>query len=149
MLIRFKAPEVLFERGRAKIRTEFAEILQNFFPRYVAVLRTYRESLEEIRVEGHTSSVWNQITSPEEAYFRNMDLSQARTRAVLQNVLGLPEISQERGWLRPLLTANGLSSSHLVLDADGAEDRDRSRRVEFRVKTKARTEIVRILEEVR
>tara|TARA_R110002072_G_scaffold30957_41_gene96118 strand:+ start:2544 stop:3248 length:705 start_codon:yes stop_codon:yes gene_type:complete len=149
LLIRFKAPEVLFERGRAKIRTEFAEILQNFFPRYVAVLRTYRESLEEIRVEGHTSSVWNQITSPEEAYFRNMDLSQARTRAVLQNVLGLPEISQERGWLRPLLTANGLSSSHLVLDADGAEDRDRSRRVEFRVKTKARTEIVRILEEVR
>ena len=29
LLIRFKAPEVLFERGRAKIRTEFAEIHLN------------------------------------------------------------------------------------------------------------------------
>ena len=77
-----------------------------------------------------------------------MDLSQARTRAVLQNVLGLSEIAQERAWLRPLVTANGLSSSHLVLDANGEEDRERSRRVEFRVKTKARTEIVKILEEV-
>lgn len=149
LLIRFKAPEVLFERGRATIREQFAEILQDFFPRYVGVLQSYRSSLDEIRIEGHTSSAWNQETSADEAYFRNMELSQARTRAVLQNVLNLPETANARAWLQPLLTANGLSSSHLVLNETGAEDRDRSRRVEFRVRTKARSEIVRILEEVR
>lgn len=47
-----------------------------------------------------------------------------------------------------LLTANGLSSSRIILDEFGAEDPDLSRRVEFRVRTMARSEIVRILEEV-
>ncbi|MEQ8247668.1 MAG: OmpA family protein [Alphaproteobacteria bacterium] len=148
LLIRFKAPEVLFETGRAAIREQFAEILRDFFPRYARVLQAYRDSLEEIRIEGHTSSVWNQETGTNEAYFRNMELSQARTRAVLQNVLNLPETAEARLWLQPLLTANGLSSSHLVTNEFGAEDRERSRRVEFRVRTKARTEIVRILEEI-
>lgn len=148
LLIRFKSPEVLFERGQTVIRERFAAILADFFPRYVAVLRTFQDSLDEIRIEGHTSSIWNEFTTPEAAYILNMELSQARTRAVLQNVLGLQSIVGDRGWLQPLLTANGLSSSRLVLAADGTEDQDRSRRVEFRVRTKARSEIVRILETV-
>lgn len=146
LLIRFKSPEVLFERGFAAIRPEFANILRDFFPRYVDVLSPFRTSIEEVRVEGHTSSIWNQDTSAEEAYFLNMQLSQARTRAVLQNVLSLAEVRENRSWLQGLLTANGLSSSRPVLGSSGAEDPDRSRRVEFRVRTTARTEIVRILE---
>ena len=146
LLIRFKAPEVLFERGRTTIRPQFSAILNNFFPRYVGVLQPFRASIDEVRIEGHTSSVWNQGTSADEAYFRNMELSQARTRAVLQKVLNLPDIAEERSWLQPLLTANGLSSSRLVLNTDGIENRELSRRVEFRIRTTARTEIVRILE---
>jgi outer membrane protein OmpA-like peptidoglycan-associated protein len=115
----------------------------------VKVLDKFRPSIEEVRIEGHTSSVWNHTTPPDDAYFKNMELSQERTRAVLQNVLGLAEIDSDRHWLQPLLTANGLSSSRPVLNADGTENRDRSRRVEFRIRTTVRTEIVRILEEVR
>ena len=146
LLIRFKAPEVLFDRGQATIRPLFAAILRDFFPRYVRVLQPFKAVIEEVRIEGHTSSIWNLNTSADEAYFRNMALSQSRTRAVLQNVLNLPEIARERMWLQRLLTANGLSSSRLVLNAKGVEDRERSRRVEFRIRTTARTEIVRILE---
>jgi outer membrane protein OmpA-like peptidoglycan-associated protein len=146
LLVRFRSPEVLFEQGDAVIRSEFSAILGDFFPRYVKVLSAFRDSIEEVRIEGHTSSVWNDMVSLEEAYFLNMELSQARTRAVLQNVLGLESISGERNWLRPLLTANGLSSSRLVTNLQGKEDEERSRRVEFRIRTKARTEIVRILE---
>lgn len=148
LLIRFKAPDVLFETGRASIRPRFAEVLADFFPRYVGVLETFRDSIEEVRIEGHTSSIWNQITNEDDAYFKNMELSQERTRAVLRNVLNIPAVAHERGWLQPLLTANGLSSSRLVLDEQGAENREKSRRVEFRIRTTARTEIVRILEEV-
>jgi outer membrane protein OmpA-like peptidoglycan-associated protein len=75
-----------------------------------------------------------------------MELSQARTRAVLQEVFSLSEIGGHRPWLQPLLTANGLSSSRPVILDNGREDHDRSRRVEFRIRTTARTEIVRILE---
>lgn len=146
LLIRFKAPDVLFETGRAVIRSRFTSILSDFFPRYVRVLAPFRNSIDEVRIEGHTSSIWNQSTDKDDAYFLNMGLSQARTRAVLQNVLGLDEVADERPWLQSIMTANGLSSSKPVLRTDGTEDRGLSRRVEFRVRTTARTEIVRILE---
>lgn len=149
LLVRFKSPDVLFERGRAEIRPEFAAILRDFFPRFVSVLNPFRSFLDEVRIEGHTSSVWNQSTSQQAAYFLNMELSQSRTRAVLQNVLGLEAVVSDREWLMPLVTANGLSSSRPVLDANGLEDPQRSRRVEFRIRTTAKTEIVRILEAAR
>ena len=152
LVIRFKfqAPEVLFDQAEHDIKPRFRAILSEFFPRYVKVLRQFQHSIEELRIEGHTSSEWDSITTPEKAYFRNMGLSQARTRAVLEFVLTLPEldISGDRTWVQPLLTANGLSSSQLIMDANGEEDRSASRRVEFRVRTRVRSEIVKILEEV-
>lgn len=56
LVIRFKAPEVLFAPARADIRPEFQAILADFFPRYLAVLEQFRDSIEEVRIEGHTSS---------------------------------------------------------------------------------------------
>ncbi|WP_281973137.1 OmpA family protein [Ruegeria faecimaris] len=147
LLIRFNAPEVLFSEGQSNIRAKFREILSDFFPRYVEVLSEFRPAIEEIRIEGHTSSEWSSA-SPEQAYYNNMALSQARTREVLSFALTLPDVAEERDWLQSLLTANGLSSSRLVLDEFGLEDPSLSRRVEFRVRTKARSEIVKILEEV-
>ena len=40
-------------------------------------------------------------------------------------------------WVKPLITANGLSSSKLILDEDGNENSNASRRVEFRIRTNA------------
>ncbi len=145
LLIRFRSPDVLFDIGRATIRSEFSTILSDFFPRYVRVLSPFRESIDEIRIEGHTSSIWNENTSSEEAYILNMELSQKRTLAVLHNVFSITDIAEDRLWLQPLLTANGLSSSRPILMDNNLEDTKRSRRVEFRVRTTARTEIVRIL----
>ncbi len=144
LLIRFRAPEVLFEQGKAELRPQFEEILRDFFPRYVGVLEKFQESVEEIRIEGHTSSDWAGVTE-EEAFFQNMALSQARTRAVLSHSLDTIEQEARREWLRGVLTANGLSSSKLVMH-EGIEDPERSRRVEFKVRTDAKRQIVRILE---
>jgi outer membrane protein OmpA-like peptidoglycan-associated protein len=146
--IRFTEPEVLFAEGSSDLKPEFRAILRDFFPRYVRILTSprYRASSSEVRIEGHTSSDWTGVTTPEDAYFRNMELSQARTRSALVFALGLTEVSGERGWLRQYLTANGLSSSHPVFDASGVEDPARSRRVEFRVRTDAETRIAKILE---
>ena len=145
LLIRFNAPEVLFNSGDDNLRKEFVEILSDFFPRYVRILDAFRDNLEEVRIEGHTSSKWTGIT-PEQAYIENMRLSQTRTRAVLEYVLNLGGVTRQRTWLQPLLTANGLSSSQLVRDEAGRELPELSRRVEFRVRTTARAEIIKILE---
>jgi|SRR5271165_3977851 len=148
LAIRFTEPEVLFAPGSSELKPEFREILSDFFPRYVRILTSvkYRESINEVRIEGHTSSDWSSVTTPDDAYFRNMELSQARTRSTLTYALSLQEVNDQRDWLRRYLTANGLSSSRPIADANGAEDAARSRRVEFKVRTDAETRIAKILE---
>ncbi|KJS34413.1 MAG: hypothetical protein VR70_17755 [Rhodospirillaceae bacterium BRH_c57] len=147
LVVRFKAPEVLFAPARAELRPQFKAILDDFFPRYLAVLDRFRDNIEEVRIEGHTSSDWGDLPY-QEAYFRNMSLSQERTRTVLEYGLGLPGAVPYRDWTIGHITANGLSSSRLVRDAQGRELSEGSRRVEFRVRTNAKQEIVRILETV-
>jgi len=139
LTIRFRNPEILFAQGEDAIQPRFRDILRDFFPRYVKILKSdrYREEVREIRIEGHTSSEWTGSQDSIEAYFNNMNLSQSRTRAILKLVLELPISNENADWLRPLITANGLSSSKLILDDDGNEDRRRSRRVEFRLMTNA------------
>jgi len=74
-----------------------------------------------------------------------MELSQNRTRAVLEYVLSDTDISQnKRDWVKTTTTANGLSSSKLIYE-NGIENKERSRRVEFRVRTNAEMQIVKIL----
>lgn len=143
--VRFNEPDVLFEAGSAVVRPKFQSILADFFPRYVEIVRRFEGHIEEVRIEGHTSS-----EGPgENPYFFNMELSQNRTRSVLAYCLERTRLSSgDRDWLRSRLTANGLSSSKLVI-ADGREDRARSRRVEFRIRTNAETRIAEILEVTR
>lgn len=143
--IRFKEPSVLFDSGQAGLKPQFKEILDDFFPRYLIVLRAYRSSIAEVRIEGHTSSEWEGALSDIDAYFRNMELSQDRTRSVLQYVLQLPGFDEDRVWAQTTLTANGLSSSRPIQTKRGQEDTKQSRRVEFRVRTNAERQIVSIL----
>ena len=147
LTIRFEEPDVLFETGSAGLKPRFVEILDDFFPRYVRIIdgEKYRNSIDEIRIEGHTSSVWNSLVGGDDAYFRNMKLSQERTRTTLEYVLLLPTVSEQRAWLTGKLTANGLSSSRLVFNPDGTENPIASQRVEFRVRTDAEERIGEIL----
>lgn len=136
--IRFKKP---FLQGDARVPYEFRNVLRNFFPRYIAILTKpeYRESIAEIRIEGHTSSEWFDRVGIDEAYYNNMELSQDRARNVLQYVLEIrhPTIIGNKEWIKKFLTANGLSSSKLIFDLDGEQNMEESRRVEFRVVTKS------------
>lgn len=147
LTIRFQEPEVLFDTGKALLKPAFNMILDDFFPRYVTILSSakYRDSIEEIRIEGHTSTLWSEKTPPDEAYFKNMELSQTRTRSTLQHVLLLPALNEQKGWLTSRLTANGLSSSRTRLNADGSENPEASQRVEFRVRTNAEARLGEIL----
>lgn len=136
--IRFQEPSMLFDEAKADLKPRFKEILDDFFPRYIAVLSRpqYKDNIEEVRIEGHTNS--------NGGYFSNMELSQNRTRTVLQYCLAMMPPREEE-WLRGLITANGLSSSHLIM-RNGEEDKDLSRRVEFRVRTNAEKQLEDIAE---
>lgn len=134
LCIRFQEPSMLFDEGQHVLKPKFQEILNDFFPRYIAVLSRpeYRDNIEEIRIEGHTNS--------NGGYYSNMELSQDRTRAVLQYCFSLMP-DKDIVWLKGLVTANGLSSSRLIFTKTGEENKNLSRRVEFRVRTNAEKQL--------
>jgi|TARA_B110000090_G_scaffold203055_1_gene247143 outer membrane protein OmpA-like peptidoglycan-associated protein len=143
--VKFNAPEVLFNTGSSILKKDFKRILDDFFPRYIKILtkEEYNNDIVEIRIEGHTSSEWKFNVSKDEAYFYNMNLSQDRTRKVLEYVLNNKKLNSKE-WAKTKLTANGLSSSKPILK-NGIEDKEKSRRVEFRVRTNAESRMVKIL----
>ena len=147
--IRFNQPQVLFSRNSAEINDVFRNILDEFFPRYLGILSRpeFKSEIEEIRVEGHTSTDWRGTDDKSTAYLNNARLSQDRSFSVLAYVHSLPASEDHQQWLQSTLRANGLSSAKPVLDDTGTEDSERSRRVEFRVITRTEERIYRILRE--
>ena len=146
LAIQFQEPDVLFARGNDDVSKRFQSILDDFVPRYIGVLvhEDFKENIEEIRVEGHTSSEWDEGTDQVSAYFLNMRLSQNRTRNVLRYSLGSIDDEALGNWVKEKITANGLSSSKPIL-VGGKEDMDASRRVEFRVRTDAEEQMSNII----
>jgi outer membrane protein OmpA-like peptidoglycan-associated protein len=144
--IRFTEPKVLFATDSDQLTPLFQSILSDFFPRYVRILTgdKYRTSVTEVRIEGYTSTLWHGGATLQEAYIGNMDLSQRRTRSVLQYVLALPGLQSSQSWLMENVTANGLSFSHLVRE-NGRENTALSQRVEFKVRTNADEQLHEIL----
>lgn len=143
----FKSPDILFGAGSFTMTPQFKGVLTDFFPRYMKVLQTFRQSINEVRIEGHTSSRWHANSTDEDAYFKNMELSQARTRSVLFFVQSLEAIKSEQDWIKRHIAAVGFSSSRLVLNNNGKEDAEKSRRVTFRVITNAETQIRKLIQE--
>jgi len=147
--VKFEQPDVLFATGKAVLSEEFRHTLSDFFPRYIRIMadKRFADNVAEIRIEGHTSSLWNGAATADDAYFRNMELSQSRTRSTLEYVMMLPQMSDHKAWLTKKLTANGLSSSQPVLNADGSENVEASQRVEFKVRTNAEAKMAEILDQ--
>lgn len=148
--IRFENPEILFQVGSAELNEHFKNILDSFFPRFIQILTDpkYKKYIEEIRIEGHTSSEWTGESSFRQAYFYNMELSQNRTRKVLEYILSKIENEDLFHWTKSKLTANGLSSSKPIYNNDKTENKKRSRRVEFKIKTNAEKQITKIIKQI-
>jgi outer membrane protein OmpA-like peptidoglycan-associated protein len=132
LTISFHDPQIIFATGYTTLTADYQTILKDFFPTYLGILTPYKPFIETISIEGHTSSEWSTSTSVEEAYFNNMALAHARTRAVLEYCLSLPQVAVHRYWLRRVFSANGWSSSHPILE-NGVENPEYSRRVEFKI----------------
>jgi len=89
----------------------------------------YEPYVAEVTVVGHTDS--------KGSYLFNLELSQNRALNVATYCLQLPGLnSQQRALLQDIITAKGRSFSDLILNADGSENMDASRRVEIQFRLK-------------
>lgn len=144
----FNSPDILFETGQSTIKPSYAHTLNNFFPRYMKVVDKYKSYIQEVRIEGHTSSEWTYGASMDTAYFENMRLSQERTRAVLHHVYHIHEVQKYRPWIKENLAAVGLSSAKTIKDSQGTENKEQSKRVTFRIITNADEQLNQITGEL-
>lgn len=141
----FKSPEILFETGRSDLKPNYQVILSDFFPRYMKVVNQHKNNIQEIRIEGHTSSEWATGADVHTAYFENMRLSQDRTRAVLQFVYHIPAVQNHQGWIKENLAAVGLSSAKTIKDNHNQENKEASKRVTFRIISNSDEQLNKIL----
>lgn len=141
--IRFVNEDVMFGQDEDILKDEFKAILADFFPRYLKIIlkETYKDKIEEVRIEGHTSQ--------EGSYEYNLDLSQRRTQKVMGFLRSLSHYKnlqlEDKRKMSYWLTANGLSFGRAI-DKNGdltyssklPADPEKCRRVEFRIVTTSR-----------
>ena len=148
--MQFKEPTVLFAQGSAELTPRFKEILDDFLPRYFTILLndSLHTKIQEIRIEGHTDNV-PMPSKHSDPYLANVRLSQERSFNVLEYFLTSEAFSQfnpeQQTLLRYWFTANGLSYGkpldnrgnliNPMVNPNGVIDKDKSRRVEFRIIT--------------
>lgn len=124
---------VLFDWGESILTDEGKAVLAQVLPPYCQVLLSdsYKDYVAEVIIDGYTDSSGT--------YVSNLELSQARSYAVaaylLENSGGFLTGEQNTA-LGEKLTANGRSQSDLVLDENGKENADASRRVEIKFRLK-------------
>ena len=120
---------VFFDSNSSTVKPEGQELLRSFLPVYLGVLLSdeYSGYVGEIIVEGHTDSTGT--------YINNLKLSQNRALGVVEYCLNIVPAYQQ-GKLQSILTAKGRSYSDLIYNPDGTENKDASRRVEFKFRLK-------------
>ena len=147
----FHSPEVLFEVNKSAISEDFKAILDDFFPRYLKILisKKYKDNIQDMKVEGHTSNDWISSISKEKIYLKNMQLSQKRAYIVLSYCYSLDNdfVKQNRIWLEKYFRANGMAFAKLKYKDINSTivDQKSSRRVEFSVQMKTEDKIYEVL----
>jgi len=136
LVFRFKSPHLMFKHGNSKLKKNYKAVLNEFFPRYIKILEDYETYIDAVFVEGHTSSEYRMGKSDEEKFSFNMALSEKRANEVVGYVTQINSIiiQQSKNWIINVFKAVGKSSSELIENEDGTENRELSRRVDFKIK---------------
>ena len=124
---------VLYEFGKSELTEEGKDILAQILPIYCYVLVSgeHADDIAEIIIEGYTDSVGG--------YMENMELSWRRANSVAQFLLDEVAVffsEEETEALREKLSVNGKGPGRLIMDDDGNENADASRRVEIKFRLK-------------
>ena len=116
---------ILFDQNEYKLKEESKKELSVVLKKYLNTLvgdKEMRKFIESITIEGHTNS--------DGSYLSNLQLSQQRALAVMQFLYDSNII--DKNLLSTYVNSSGRSSSDLILDKNGVEDKDASRRIEIK-----------------
>lgn len=141
LTFRLENTTLLFNPAQKNLKDNFKQILNDFFPRYIDVLLYFQSDIDQVIIEGHSSSEYSKGVDDEDKYNYNLKLSQDRADEVLRYLKDIDNkiILENFGWITTTLKSIGKSSSNLILNDDGTENKELSRRIDFIIKLKQRT----------
>ena len=116
---------ILFDQGAYKLKEESKKELNGVLKNYISTLledKEIRKYIHGITIEGHTNS--------DGSYLSNLQLSQQRALEVMQFLYESNTINKDL--LNKYVSSSGKSSSELIYNKDGSEDKDNSRRIEIK-----------------
>ena len=129
----------LFEVNSWTLTPEGKKYLDKLIPIYIDTIFSKEELLEGINkvvVQGHTDSqTFVGVTSKEEQFSKNMELSLKRANSVAQYMLKTNFNKKYSDKLREMLIVEGMSFNQPII-VDGVEDLAKSRRVELKLEVK-------------
>jgi len=152
LTIKFNKKEISFAPDQYILREKFREILNDFIPNYLEIINNskYKNQIKEIRIEWHAGSCLDS------EYEECLILSQRRANSVLMYLLksnAFQKLSDDdKEKLKFWFTANWMSNGKNV-DLEGSYvyhsekdiDKEKSRRVAFRIITNSEDLIKRII----
>lgn len=136
---------ILFETGKAEIQPNLKSRLSVFGPRFVKKamqLKKEGKNIAEIRIEGHTDSdgTFFGDTDDKGEYTDdegNLLLSSRRAFMIYKYIHDNCCVTdEEKEFVLNHMISVGYSSQKTISDAQGKEDKDKSRRIEFRIISK-------------
>ena len=129
----------LFEVNSWTLTPEGKKYLDKLIPIYIDTIFSKEELLDgidKIVIQGHTDSqTFVGITSKEEQFAKNMELSLKRANSVAEYMLKTNFNKQYSDKLREMLIVEGMSFNQPII-VDGVEDLAKSRRVELKLEVK-------------
>ncbi len=134
---------ILFDKDKAVLKDASKKELEDIFTKYIETLVVnpqIKPYLDKIIIEGHTDS--------DGGYLYNLNLSQERAFSVMNFLLSLDFAKKYD--IKKYILASGRSYLDPVLDANGNEDKNASRRIEIKFLLKnnqAMHEIEKILDD--
>jgi flagellar motor protein MotB len=122
-----------FDIGVSTLNTKQKNLIKSIKPRLLKILDHYHDRIENLSINGHTSSVWNDYKF-EKRYLKNMKLSTERAYNTLE-VLFKSNSKKDMKLLSELLQSSGNAYKKTIIKK-GKEDKKASQRVVIQIELK-------------
>jgi len=122
--------KLYFKTGQYELNSEQKQFLKKFSTKLLPLLHKYKQNIDTLEICGHTSSEWG-VSNFKSSYIKNAKLSMNRSYSTLSYIFNKQDRNTQE-LLSNILKGSGLSFSKKVMFNE-SEDREKSRRVSFKI----------------
>ena len=129
--IEFTDKDLYFDVAKYKLNNNQKKFLNTFSKKLLPFLETYQEMISTLEINGHTSSEWG-AGSFSNSYLKNEKLSMNRSYSTLSYIFKNQKKDTQK-FLAEIVKGSGLNFSKKRVTFYEKEDKEKSRRVSFKI----------------